>query len=347
MPDISIIIPIYNTARFLRQCLDSILKQDLKNIEVILVNDGSTDNSLKICRKYEEKDSRIKVIDKINEGVEKARIDGYKIATGKYVIYIDSDDWLSNRKVLSTMYNKAEETGADYVQIQAYRTIDKYGIFKKQLLHPKGIGLLEQPELFDKYYISFFGKALLGSTLCGKLYRKSILDNVQIVPIGIKKGEDDAYNIQLFPYLKKIYVMEDIGYHYRVGGVTSRFIPNALPDAKSSYYLKMKMIEKFNYHKAVPVMNRNIFTIFKADIQQRVRYNHKKDDIIKYIRKEFIDPFYKEILNDYKKDENWNDPFINAMLAEDAEKIYLIGYQEEKKVKMKRKLIKLMFNLLK
>ena len=92
----SIIIPIYNTERFLKRCIESCLSQTYKNIEVILVNDGSTDHSKEICERYERKDSRICLLDKKNEGVSKARNDAIKTATGDYIIFLDSDDYLEN-----------------------------------------------------------------------------------------------------------------------------------------------------------------------------------------------------------------------------------------------------------
>ncbi|HCT89966.1 MAG TPA: glycosyl transferase family 2, partial [Lachnospiraceae bacterium] len=91
---ISIIVPVYNAGIFLERCLDSICRQTYKEIEVILINDGSTDGSTEICEAYVKKDSRVKVLSKGNEGVVKARKDGLKIASGEYIGYVDADDWI-------------------------------------------------------------------------------------------------------------------------------------------------------------------------------------------------------------------------------------------------------------
>lgn len=155
MPFISIVIPIYNTRKWLVQCIDSCLNQSLKEIEVILVNDASSDDSLSICKAYQEKDKRINVINKLyNEGVEKARWSGLKIAKGKYVMLVDSDDWLENKDVLFVMYEKAEETESDYVGIGIQRVLDKRKWIKKTCISPV-IGLIEQPNPFKDYYLSF------------------------------------------------------------------------------------------------------------------------------------------------------------------------------------------------
>ena len=94
MINISIIVPIYNIEKKLNKCIYSILEQTYKNFELILVNDGSTDNSLKICNEYKRKDNRIKIINKENQGLVLARKSGLDEATGKYIIFIDGDDWV-------------------------------------------------------------------------------------------------------------------------------------------------------------------------------------------------------------------------------------------------------------
>ena len=108
---ISVIVPVYNMEAYLRECLDSVLAQSLTEIEVITINDGSSDGSLTILREYEKKDGRVKVIDKSNEGVGKARNDGLNTAAGEFVAFMDSDDYYPNHTVLETLYLAAKENG--------------------------------------------------------------------------------------------------------------------------------------------------------------------------------------------------------------------------------------------
>lgn len=108
---ISVIVPVYNVEKYLPECLDSIIKQTLKDIEIICINDGSPDNSLEILKRYSEKDSRIKIIDKKNEGVGKARNDGIRAATGEFIAFMDSDDYYPSDNVLEILYNAAKENG--------------------------------------------------------------------------------------------------------------------------------------------------------------------------------------------------------------------------------------------
>jgi len=94
MEKISVIIPVYNTSKYLKRCLDSIINQTYVNLEIICINDGSKDNSLEILNQYKKKDDRIIIIDKENQGVSAARNDGIKNSTGMYITFVDSDDWL-------------------------------------------------------------------------------------------------------------------------------------------------------------------------------------------------------------------------------------------------------------
>jgi len=120
MAKVSIIVPIYNVEKYLAECIESLCSQTLEDIEIILVDDGSPDNSGAICDEYAQKDTRIKVIHKKNAGVSAARNDGLSIATGDYVIFVDSDDYVPV-DAYEKMYAKASEEGADVVLADLYQ----------------------------------------------------------------------------------------------------------------------------------------------------------------------------------------------------------------------------------
>jgi glycosyltransferase involved in cell wall biosynthesis len=124
-PLVSIIVPVYNAAGYLNRCLDSISRQDYRNIEVILVNDGSEDESLSICREYQRMDSRYRVIDKQNTGVSDTRNHGISVAKGKYLQFVDSDDWITEHAT-GTMVRAAESSGSDMVITHFYRIAGKH-----------------------------------------------------------------------------------------------------------------------------------------------------------------------------------------------------------------------------
>ncbi len=123
MPKVSVIVPCYNVERYVALCIESLVSQTLKDIEIILVDDGSPDNSGKICDEYKDRDERIKVIHKANGGVSAARNDGLKEATGEYVIFVDSDDYVPSN-ACEVMYLKAIETSSDIVVGDVIRVAD-------------------------------------------------------------------------------------------------------------------------------------------------------------------------------------------------------------------------------
>lgn len=123
---ISIIIPVYNVREWIDECMESVVNQTFTDFEVILVDDGSTDGSDIQCREWMEKDNRIVLISKPNEGLSKARNDGVKAAKGSYIMFLDSDDWI-DYYCLEKMYARAIETGADIVECDVYRYNDQTG----------------------------------------------------------------------------------------------------------------------------------------------------------------------------------------------------------------------------
>ena len=345
---ISVIIPVYNAEKWLPQCLNSVLVQDYKAIEVILVNDASTDNSLDVCKRYAGEDNRIIIINKLqNEGLELARQSGYKSAKGEYVMHIDADDWLDHSQVISAMCRKAEDTGADYVEIGMQRVLDRYKWIVKKYVSSVS-ALIEQPELFDKYYLSFFGVNILSVNIWGKLYRKSTLDKADISPIGVFMGEDLAYNIQLFPHLERIYILNEIGYNYRMGGVTGRYNPHLLPDLKRLYLLKEELIDKYQYYKAHDWIRFELKNVLNTDICQRIAYgiDSDKEAAINAIMNEINDPIYAKLSEVDKSSAFWNNPFVKGLMAKDGATMYEICRRQVVRDLPRRLLERMGFKLL-
>ncbi len=228
---ISVIIPVYNVEKFLKQCVDSVLNQTYKNIEVILVDDGSYDNCPKLCDNYAKKDSRIKVIHKQNGGLSSARNTGVKYVTGDYIMYVDSDDWIDNDTCENAII-KAIQTDSDVViwpYIREYadnslpkRIFDKNEIIfneedVKNKIHRRLFGLvneeLSSPENADSIV-----------TVWGKLYRAELIKNNEIKFVDTKligTNEDALFNIEIFKNVKKAIFINKYFYHYRKDNVSS------------------------------------------------------------------------------------------------------------------------------
>lgn len=339
---ISVIIPIYNTEKYLSQCVNSILSQSYKDLEIILVNDASTDGSLYICQSVSNHNKFIKIINKsLNEGVDKARFSGLAIAKGKYVTFIDADDWLENSEILSIMYQKAEETGADYVEMGMQRVMDRHKWIKKTGINPI-TGFIQQPELFEKYYMSFFGYNIISINMAGKLYRKSTIDKANIKPSGICMGEDLLFNLKLFPYLKSIYILDTIGYNYRFGGMTSKYNKHLYPDLKYLYKLKEDLIDKYQYFKARDYIRIEMKNVLRSDICQQIIFKTGSvQEIKEKLSKELEDPIWNQVMQIKEHPQYNDDPFLKAIASKDVTTIYNSCLSEVKQNRLKRNLKKI------
>lgn len=167
----SVIVPVYNVEKYLNECIDSILSQTFTDFELILVNDGSKDNSGRICDEYAEKDSRVKVIHKENGGLSDARNKGTKSAEGEYIIYVDSDDYLSKRTFLSDVYEKAK-LGTDIICYKFKKYFEDTRSFGECTFSLPDISKcityankIEQLVCADAFYCSAWTKAIKTSLL--------------------------------------------------------------------------------------------------------------------------------------------------------------------------------------
>lgn len=260
-PIISVIIPVYNTGKYLKKCLQSVVNQKVDNIEIIIVNDTSTDDSLKVIQKFVACDTRFSIIDKkINEGLEEARKSGVAVAKGRYLCHLDSDDWLPHN-ALRILLKYASENDADIVAGNMERVFDRFGIIKKTARTFSSQHLVIDNETFMRdYYINFFGVNIFPVSMCGKLYRTRYVKSIAINKLGFNLGEDLNYNIQMFPHAKKIVMIPDVVYCYRYGGMTSKFNCQLMPAAIKMYNLKRMMAANFNtvtYYKYINIELKN------------------------------------------------------------------------------------------
>lgn len=210
MEKISIIIPVYNVEAYLQACLDSTLAQTYKNLEIILVNDGSTDKSGSICDQYAEQDSRIIVIHKDNAGVSAARNDGLKIATGEYICFIDSDDTVSP-KLISSLYEKIEQFDVDMVICGIEQHLPGGIIANNCSSLPSCV-----VENKDQLFINFFDKLPYREVLYGpvnKLIKRQIASKVAFDE-RFKIGEDLLFSFECIEATTGIYIIPDTLYHY-------------------------------------------------------------------------------------------------------------------------------------
>lgn len=212
---ISVIIPIYNTGDYLKRCIDSILMQTYKELQIILVNDGSVDHSLSVMKEYEKKDSRILIIDRIHEGVSAARNAGLEMAAGEYVSFIDSDDWIEP-DMYQIIYDILIEHNADRISCE---WIEEYSDGTSTTKKHKGEKkvVVKGDEVIKKYL-----KNDINMHKCG-LVKKSLLKDF-FFEVGRERGEDMLFNFQTMVIATCIVYVDIPLYHryHRVGSLSNR-----------------------------------------------------------------------------------------------------------------------------
>ena len=245
---ISIIVPVYNVASYLPQCLDSLVNQTYRDIEIICVNDGSTDSSLAILEEYAQKDERIKIISRENRGISSSRNEALDIAQGEWTMFVDSDDWIDLNTCESAL-NLALQHHADVVMWAYVREFKKQSLPKLYLsgttiweenisqLHRRIVGPINEeltrPDTLDSW-----------GTIWGKLYRSSFIhSNFPIRLVDTKligSAEDVLFNIVYMGRISKAIYVPETWYHYRKGESYTSSYKADLPQKWNTLYLEIK-----------------------------------------------------------------------------------------------------------
>lgn len=215
MIDISIIVPIYNGEKYIDKCIEMILNQTLKNFELIIIDDGSTDKSAQICSEYADKDNRIKLITKKNQGTWAARNRGIDESLGKYIVFLDCDDWYENN-LLAEMYENIEDNDVDLV-ISGQTDImvnSNAKVIKKVKVLPEKHFFLTREEILDNFIK--LRKESIGDVLWNKIYKAEIIKKNNLKFEDYKRGEDTIFNANYYQHIDKCIVIDKSFYNYRV-----------------------------------------------------------------------------------------------------------------------------------
>ena len=282
---ISVIVPVYNIADYLPRCLDSILNQTYKELEIILVDDGSTDGSGDVCDLYAERDSRIKVIHKENGGVSSARNVGLDIATGDYIGFVDGDDLLAE-KMFEVLLMNAEQYQCDISCCQLV-TINVDGT--------RNVTYNHSPQLFEKKYIieNYFSNKFIKDVMYGcynKLFKRSLIDGLRYKKY--KYGEDILFVFEAIEKSNRLYYDNYEGYYYihrENSAMTSVFSVKRLDyisaireieeKCKTSYYFAYANAKNWVYQHVLITMRQIIANRKQAEYCEWIRKEKK------YLRK--------------------------------------------------------------
>lgn len=278
---ISVIIPIYNVEQYLNQCLQSICMQSYKNLEIILVDDGSSDHCPEMCDEWAEKDSRIHVIHKKNGGLSEARNVGISCAKGEYIAFVDSDDWVE-KDLYQKLWNELHKNNA---QIAACRIVKVFEATS------------EEQKIYSEQKI-FTSKEALQTLLKGqdfcavawnKLYRRDIIGNIRF-PVG-RLHEDEFFTYRVIANASRLVLVPEAQYYYRqrAGSIMDKWTIKHL-DALDAFnerihflqvhYPDLYVMDKFNFYLACVYNGRELITSTEDDVATR----QGMEKVLKYSR---------------------------------------------------------------
>lgn len=311
-PLVSIIIPVYNVEKFLRTCLDSIINQTYKNIEVICVNDGSPDNSISILNEYASRDKRVIVFDEPNRGVASARNLGIEKATGEWITFSDADDWWElnafERAVEVAEKHKADVVMYSYYRDYANKTLERNNMFPNAFIEFPA----EQSIIIRKRLFGLIGEELkhienfdTNNALWSKLYSAKIFKQHAEIrypdnkPIG--SGGDGLLNVYYFKYVRRAVYISDHLYHYRKTNdksIVSSYKPDFFQKRKRLFALYNQIIESEHLEKEYSdrLSNRIAVSIIGVGLQELLA-THSARKKIHNIRLVIRDDEYKKALH--------------------------------------------------
>lgn len=308
MDKISIIIPVYNGQKRIARCLDSIIKQDHRDLEIIVVDDGSSDDSLKIIQEYAQKDDRIIPVHKENGGVSSARNGGLDKATGDFIQFVDVDDWLPF-DASKLLLRSIEENDADLAVGDFYRVIkgktSKKGPFRKSRL-------LDRNEYAEKMMLSpadfYFG------VIWNKLYKRSIIEKHHIrMDERIDYCEDTIFNLEYLLHVSSVYVLTTPVYYYHLtqGSLVSQNL-----NIQDTVKMKLEVIR--------------YYVNFYRNIMDPQEYEQRKPIIYSYLFAFSKDGFNIPLLDQVRK---LGDEGAGKVYVEDRNDRFVLNYLENSLLK--------------
>ena len=298
MSKVSIIVAAYNIETYIDRCLDSLTNQTFDDLEIIVVNDGSTDNTLNKIMKKKSIDNRIKIIDKENQGLIEARKSGFSYATGEYILFIDGDDWLDNNTI-KILYEKAISKNYDIVQ---YKYLEAYDSGKQKKDWDEITGDLNQEQLLSSYFLGN-----INHNIWSKFIKREFIINNQIdFPNKICYGEDLAFTFSLFINNPKMCIIDKYLYYYyqRDESLSNKISLKILEIKKATEFIKEQLL-KYNmfeeYHEQFEYM------AFRQNYYSKMEYIFKNNN-------ELSNTLIKNWINlniDISKNKYYRD-FINS-----------------------------------
>lgn len=262
---LSIIVPIYNTEKYLVACLDSIVNQTYKNVEIILVNDGSTDGSKSICEAYASKDERILLLDKPNGGQASARNNGLDVAIGDCIAFVDSDDTISKDLFQNNMLVLKKDSGIDVLQFPIYMN---FGLENGYLRKPSQESIRSREILYKKWIET----NTISWLVCNKIFKKEVFKNLRFKENMVY--EDNYMMADILSRIKHLFINDEGIYYYHARDNSTTTSTHTLKKEQDTQLVSLHILNKLskvqNTTKAKVIMLSRIFNVY-----QSIKYNYK------------------------------------------------------------------------
>ncbi len=350
MVKVSIIVPVYNAGNKLKKCIKSILNQSFREFELILVNDGSTDNSLNICNEYAKKDKRIKVINKHNEGSIATRRRGVVESKGEFIMFVDADDWV-HKDIVSRLYNETIDNSCDITVCNAYKVIGDRAIIK-QTNNSKYFDrerIYEGTDIKDELAEAWLHGHPFPAGLVCKLYsRELLIESGKYLDKIYFLGDDLFYNLEMFLKANKIKVITDSLYYYRTGGFTSKYMPYHFDDIVNGYEIQKEVIDEFyldtkqKRYNGISIM---LLNSFKTTLLNLIYSKMTEEEIKSYIDNYASNRNIIESIKNRGAIKYFEKEYLMAIQNRDTDYLYNMGKEMFNKSKYRRKIIKLISKL--
>ena len=299
---ISVIVPVYKVEQYLDKCVESIVNQTYKNLEIILVDDGSPDSCPQMCDEWARKDSRIKVLHKENGGLSDARNAGIAIATGQYIAFVDSDDWI-DKCMYENFMQCIEATGSDIVCCGIMRVVDDEKVEHSRRFKGAGESFSAQEAIRELIL-----NRKIQQVVWNKLYRKDLLRGI-LFECG-KTNEDEFWTYQIVGNSKSVTVLDYEGYFYlqRAGSIMNEGYSLKRLDAIEAKVYRQHYIEQ-NFHELATVARKDLLYSCLYHGQLSMKYLKPESRDIAFRRlKKIVKTFYfrkEEMCNLRFKDKFW------------------------------------------
>lgn len=350
MCKVSVVVPIYNAGRKLHKCIRSICDQTFIDFELILVNDGSSDNSLKICEQHQKKDKRIVILNKENQGSIATRNKGVEISKGEYIMFVDADDWI-DKQTIELLYNELINNNVDITVCNMYKVLGSSTFIKKKVQswyfdHDK---IYNEEEVKKDLVTAYFHGHPFPSVVNAKLYKKALLVNAG----GYLKrihflGDDLFFNLEILLKAKTVKMINKPLYYYRAGGFSSKFMPFLFDDMVNGYEIQKEVIEAYyqdSREKQYAGISIMLLNTFHTCLQNVFNSRLGESAIKQFIENYSSNVSVIECLHNEGARTFFQNDFLNAIKNKDVEYLFRVGQKMHKRNKPRKYLIQFISQL--